>query len=325
MSDTKLDLQIDLTELPADAWHAKHDSLGEEHGYYERLGPQETALFIDAGPRLLVTFETRDEIAKLPGALPRGFDMVTRHGWSLLALISDDDGWFRAPQVWRYFDRLIDEGFLEDFDRVMFFGHHAGGHAAASYSVAAPGARVLVLRPVATLDPAIASWDRRYMAQRRLDFSSRYGYAPDMVEAARRAFVIHDPLQATDAVHASLFARPNVTRLRCPHAGARVEKLFDMMQITAPLIEAVMDDRLDTRGFAKLWRARRDNLPYLRSLLKRLEAGNRDLLAARLCRFGLGSADAPFFARKLEELRARGVRLPGADAEAAAGTVPRAG
>ncbi|SDE94811.1 hypothetical protein [Limimaricola pyoseonensis] len=304
MTHSAPDLEIDLTGLSDREWQTRIEAIGEEHGYCEPLGEADMALFVDAGPRLLVTFETRDAIARRPDGAPRGFDLVRRNGWSLLALISDDEGWFRTPQVWGYVDRLVDDGFFEDFERVLFFGHHAGGYAAAAYSVAAPGARVLALRPVATLDPAVAGWDRRHLAQRRLDFTSRYGYAPDMVEAAHEVHVLHDPLHPADAIHAALFRRPNVTPLRAAHAGSRLEMILEAEGLVAPLIEAAMEDRLDVESFARLWRARRASPHYLRLMLRRLEEAGRPGLLARLCRHGLTTPDAALFARKLAVLQA---------------------
>ena len=58
---------------------------------------------------------------------------------------------------------------------------------------------------------------------RRLDFTSRYGYAPDMLDAAGKAFVLYDPMDRLDAMHAALFARPNVTLLRLRHMGAALQ------------------------------------------------------------------------------------------------------
>jgi hypothetical protein len=59
--------------------------------------------------------------------------------------------------------------------------------------VAAPGARVLAFRPLATLDPAVAGWDDRFPQARRRDWTSRYGFAPAMLDAAAGAAILHDP------------------------------------------------------------------------------------------------------------------------------------
>jgi hypothetical protein len=45
---------------------------------------------------------------------------------------------------------------------------------------------------------------------RRTDFTGRYGYAPDMLDAAEQAYVIYDPYERLDAAYAAMFTRSNV-------------------------------------------------------------------------------------------------------------------
>ncbi|MFN6978284.1 MAG: phosphoadenosine phosphosulfate reductase, partial [Gemmobacter sp.] len=176
------------------SWLACLDAIAEDAGYLEALGPRHWAFFHDDSPTLLVTFETVDAIrGGSPGQMPLGWDIARANGWSHLCLIADGATWWRDRRVWGFFDRLVDDAFFEDFDRVCFYGAGAGGYAAAAYSVAAPGATVLALRPRATLDPGVAGWDPRDRTARRLDFTSRYGFAPDMTEGAGKVFVLADP------------------------------------------------------------------------------------------------------------------------------------
>jgi hypothetical protein len=293
------DLSRDLSSLSRDDWFRALDALGEDHGYLEPLGTDHAALFIDAGPRLLVAFELRSAAQVRPRGAPLGFELVARNGWSLLTILAEDQTWFRSPRLYGFIDRLIDDGFFEDFDKVLFFGSHEGGYAAGAFAVAAPGATVLMVRPVATLDPAQAGWDRRYPKARRADFTSRFGYAPDMIDAVERAFVCVDPLMQVDAIHAALFRRPNMTVLPCRHARPRVEVALEATGCLVPMIEQAMEGTLTRASFARLWRARRSNPVYLRTLLKRLDADGRTGLAARVCRFGKTTADAAFFEARL--------------------------
>lgn len=280
------DLAISLADLEPSEWLASLDVIGERHGSFHRLGPSHHAVFIDAGRSLLVTFETQDAARRNPGAVPRGFTFAARNGWSLMAFLSDGETWFRDPALWGTFDRLIHDGFFEDFDRVLFLGEGSSGYAACAYSVAAPGARVLALRPQATLDPRVVGWDTRYPEARHRDFTSRFGFAPDMLEGASQAHVLYDPMHGPDAMHAALYRRPNVALLPCPHSGTRLQVLLDQMQIGRPLVEAAMDGRLDRLAFARLWRARRESPAYLRSLLDTLEQSGRPRLAAAILRRG---------------------------------------
>ncbi|PYE85851.1 hypothetical protein [Pseudoroseicyclus aestuarii] len=292
----------DLSELSVQDWLQRLDDLGEAHGYLEPVGAEDTALLLDAGKTLLVTFETRAGIRAQGGARPRGFELVNRNGWSLLALISEGDGWFRSRAVWGYFDRLIDDGFFEDFDRVLFYGHHVQAYAAAAFSVAAPGARALLLRPLATLEPSVAGWDHRYEDKRRHDFTSRYGFAPDMIEALRQAYVVVDPTCREDDIHAALFRRPNLLRLPARYMGPEMEAGFDRIDMTVPLIEAAMEGSLSRRSFGHMWRARRRLPGYLRRLVDAAETRGHPALAARAARYGLQTEDAAQFRARLAAL-----------------------
>ncbi|GGL67250.1 hypothetical protein GCM10011392_22210 [Wenxinia marina] len=302
MLDDGPTLEVDLRGLSPDEWRARLDAIGDEHGYFLPIGADHSALFIDAGPKLLVTFEEASAIRRAPGARPRGFEMAAREGWSLLAFIADGPTWFRSDAMTWFVDRQVDDGFFEDFDSVLFHGSGMGGYAAGAYSVAAPGCRVLLHRPVATLEPAVAGWDRRDLGARRLDFTTRYGFAPEMVDAALAAWVVHDPLHAPDAMHAALFRRPNVTLLRAPLAGARLEQMLELMDATPRLLSAAMDGTLDRAEWGRIWRGRREIVPYARLLLRRAEGAGREDLSRRICRYGLQTSDAALYAPRAREL-----------------------
>jgi hypothetical protein len=231
--------------------------------------------------------------------------MVRNHDWSHLCLASDGDTWFRAEEVYAYFDRLIDDGFFDEFDQVLFYGAGPCAYAAAAYSVASPGAAVVAIQPQATLNPRITDWDDRFTDMRILDFTSRYGYAPDMLDAAERVFVLYDPREKLDAMHAALFTRANVTKLRMPFMGDALQT--DLLEIDQldPLLQAAADGTLDASRFAALFRARRDYLPYLRNLSQAVNAQGRERLLEAVCANVSARMSAPRFARRLERIRAR--------------------
>lgn len=277
--------ETSLADLSSRAWLRAVSDIVEQDGYFEQLGRKHFAAFIEKGNTLLVTFESIQGINALSEtAQPLGWDMVRAAGWSHLCLGCDGDTWFREGRVYGYFDRLIDEGFFDEFDRVLFYGAGPCGYAAAAYSVAAPGARVLAIQPQATLDARLTEWDTRFVDMRRTDFTSRYGYAPDMLDAADHCFVLYDPREHLDAMHAALFTRPNVTKLRMRHMGDALQTdLLDMEQ-WIPLLKAAAECRLTESFFATLYRARRDYRPYLRNLLGTLEREGRITLVLALCR-----------------------------------------
>lgn len=304
--DHRIDIDSGLSGLEGDAWFSQLEEVAEDLGYLENLGKQ-CAAFIDAGPKLLVTFENADSIsARDKTAEPVGFQYVREEGWSHLGIYSQAESWCREERVYRYFDRLIDDGFFEDFEDVLFYGANSGGYAAAAFSVAAPGCRVLAIRPQATLDPQIAGFDQRYRHQRIKDFSSRYGYAPDMIDAAQHAYVAFDPSQVMDAVHSALFTRPNMTALRCHGFGNKLERALEGVGILDEMILDAMSGQLTKQRFAKYYRARRDYAPYLRTLHTQTIRRDRKNLAVNVCAHALRHGHTRFFTDEFETLTQEG-------------------
>ncbi|MFN3724073.1 MAG: phosphoadenosine phosphosulfate reductase [Paracoccaceae bacterium] len=285
-------------------WLALLDQIGEDAGYFEPLGARHWAFFVDEAPTLLVTFEQADEIRARPGQMPLGHDIAKEKGWSHLCLIAEGDTYYRDHRVYGYFDRLVDDAFFEDFDAVVFMGSGVQGYAAAAFSVAAPGAAVIAISPRATLSTEWAGWDKRAKPARRLDFTSRYGFAPDMVDGAGRVFILHDPDVSEDAMHAALFRGDHITHLRCPRLTGRVEWALMHMQIITPLAQAAIDGTLTRQSFAQLWRGRRNFGPYLRVLLTQAQAGGRLQLEKMICQNVTSRLNAPRFRKRLADILA---------------------
>lgn len=260
-----------------DNWATQMEALTDEQGYFQPIGDKHFALFIDESPSLLVCFETLENVLGRGDQMPLGYDLAKSQGWSMLTIVADGETWFRDPAVYSFFDRQVDDAFFEDFDNVLFFGEGMGGYAACAFAVNAPGTQVLALNPRATLDPDVVGWDQRNRSKRRLDFHSRFGYAPDMLDGARQAIVIHDTQIPAEAMHSTLFRAPHVLRLSADYIGEDLASAFSQMNILSPMIEAAMACKLDAVFFAKIFRKRRDFAPYLTALLRKADSqGNLD-------------------------------------------------
>lgn len=309
MTDETPTIETSLLDLPRRDWLKAVEQIVEEDGYVETLGRRHHAIFVEKGDTLLVTFETLQGIHALSDmGQPLGWDMLRGHGWSNLCLTSHGDTWFRDKAVYGYFDRLIDDGFFDEFETVVFYGAGPCAYAAAAYSVASPGARVLAIQPQATLDPRMTEWDDRFTDMRMQDFTTRYGYAPEMLDAAEQGFVIYDPREKLDAMHAALFTRPNVEKFRMRFMGDALQTDLLEMGTWAPLLQAVATDQLTPQLFAKLYRVRRDYRPYLRNLLDQFESEGRAGLVEALCSNVSNRMRAPRFSKTLRRAqRARTV------------------
>lgn len=303
MQDLLNSMDLSLAGLEQKEWKSQLVALVQEHGEYWVLGKRHFATLVRERPVLLVTFETVHGIRSLSeNAHPFGFEMVRAQGWSHLCIVSDGDTWFRDPAIYEFFDDLTDDGFFEEFDRVIFYGAGPCGYAAAAFSVAAPGSVVVAVQPQATLDPRITEWDPRFTDQRHLCFTDRYGFAPDMIEAAEQAFILYDPREEFDAMHAALFRRPNVTRFRMRSMGDALQTRLIEMGILYRIVLLAGRGKLTETAFYRLYRARRGNIPYLRGLMARLDAQERPVLNVRLCRHVTSHMNAPRFRRRLVAL-----------------------
>lgn len=286
-------------------WRANLAREAEDSGFFETTpsGKHHVAHVL-RGETLIVTFETIAEIEKRADQRPFASALIERRDYSLLSVLAEGATWWRDPGLFDLFDGLSDDGFFDDFDTIAFVGSGMGGYGAAVFSVAAPGAVVLLAHPYATLDRARTPWELRHRGARRLDFTGRYAFGPDLVEAAERVFVIFDPEEPLDAMHATLFSAPHVTQLRARHGGPDVWAMLTRLGAVNRLIAGAVEGTLTPLRFAQLFRNRRTDGAFLRRLLGKVERRDNPWLVAALCRWVLSRMKAPAFARRLLEAEA---------------------
>ena len=289
---------------PIDAWRRRAERDCPD-AVAVRLDDRHLAVLRVRKPRMLVTFDRieRASAAQWTGGL--GAETAARLGWTHLQILSDGETWFRGAAVRDYVEELAQDETFDRFDNIVFAGAFDGAHAAAAFSVAAPGARVLLIRPVATANPLLAGWDPRLRHLRRTDFAAHYGHAPSLAEAAEEVVMIYDPGEPLDHMHAALMHGPNALHLHTRHLGSQVSEALAEMEALDPILAAMLTGSLDREVFGEIWRARRDHLPYLRHLMRIL--GNRDriLLQGYLAANAARRLDAPDFARIYRKIAAR--------------------
>lgn len=296
----------DPADMSFDQWRAHLHALGADEGFYEELGTQHTALYLERGRTLIVTFENLDHVYERGvGRLPWGHAYVRDRDYSMLGLMAHDWTWYRDDAVFDFFDNLRDTGFFSRFERVVFYGASMGAYAAAAFCSACPGADVIAISPQATLDRDIASWETRYRKGWVRDWTGRYAYGPDELRAARRFYMFWDPHAQLDAMHASLYRGDNVARFRCRFMGHRIASLWQNLGILRPIIDGCIDGTLDRARFHALIAARKDSGRYQRELLGQVKARGKPRLAAALCEYVLDKRRAPHFRAELKAARAQ--------------------
>ena len=287
-------------------WRANLREIGAKEGFYEELGPEHTALFVERGKTLIVTFENLDHVYdRAADRMPWGYGFVESRGWSMLGMMAHDWTWYRDAAVWDFFDRLRDEGFFAQFDKVVFYGASMGAYAASVFSAAAPGATVVLISPQATLDREVAPWEERYRKAWRRDYTTRYGYGPEMVAAAGDVHLFYDPRNTMDSMHAALFRGGNVTKYRCRFMGHRIASLWIQLGLLKPIVEACVEGGLTPGLFYHWMRARRENGRFQKELLNTLEKEDRPRLLIRYCEAVLARRRAPHFRNAMKTAQAR--------------------
>lgn len=293
----------DLSELNRAEWADALRRYSEESGDYIELDSDHHVIQVGNGDRLLVTFESAHDVRNSADlALPFGLTVAQSLDASVMIFLCQRPTWFRAQPVYDFFDTLTDEGVFDDFDHVLFYGAGLCGYAAAAFSVAAPGSDVFVISPHATLDPRMTEWDPRFTAMRKRSFTDRYGYAPDMVEAARHTLLLYNPDDDLDAMHSALFSGPHVTRFRCRYLDNDIVSPLEEMRILRDVIGLGLSKDLSLKTFAELYRRRRDYGPYLRKLLIEVEDMDRPKLTTWLAESVLARRNMPRMRRALKRI-----------------------
>ena len=288
-------------------------------GYLRQVGDDHLALHRPGGARggdtLLVTFEALDTTRARDGGLPFSTGLASKRGWATLDIMAEGRTWFRDRALYDFFDGLTDDGFFDDFDSVVFAGGAMGAYGAAAFSVACPGATVFLMQPYATLDRDVAPWERRFRAAWSLEFGPRYGNAARMTDAANRVYVVTDPWESADAIHASLFQGDHVVRLPAPHAGTDIQARLETISILDRLLAGAESGSLGPQRFAQLWRARRRDADWLSGLMRKVDRTDRPWLQALVAGHILRRTNHPAARRRLNaalsRLAAEGRKAPG--------------
>lgn len=280
--------------------------IGRHHGFFRPVGKMHDALFVDEGERLLVTFDLRARVLeKNLDGLPLGFDLVRNGDWSCLSILGERDSWFRDKALFRLFDYLIDDGFFDRFELVVFAGMGpVCGYGALAYSVAAPGAHTLALNPVASLAPDAAPFESRFSTAQSLDFRGRYGYAPQMIEAAASVSLLIDGSNPLHLAHAELFQGTHVRRHDLRWGAFSAAAILTSGDTWPALIEAAANGPIDAAQLEAILRpAQGSLLDHIGQVMRAAEESGQPDLALQAARQGQRIAPDGRFDAVIERLR----------------------
>ncbi len=279
----------------SEPWKKTLEKASGKDGFYQDIGDQHKAVFIKKGPILVVSFDNLDDVRQKSDRLPWGVEFITAKGWSTLGILAHGPTWYRDEGVFDFFENLAKDGFFEQFEKVVFYGTSMGGYAACAFSAVVPGATVIAVSPQATLDRENANWERRFKPAWGKDFTSRYGYAPDMVSTAKQVFLFYNPILPDDSMHAALFRGPQITKIKCRYMGHGVLSVWRDMGVLGKIITGCVEGTIDRVGIYKLLTARKQSAVYQKLLLNHLLENKRHKMIIAYCDLILAKQYRPHF------------------------------
>jgi hypothetical protein len=240
-------------------------------GAYHDVGKHVVALIPQGSRRLVVTFDNLAAKREAADRLPWGHDYLAKTGWDVLGVLSKAPNWFREPSLYDLFDRFRDEGLFRGYDHVVTYGSSMGGFGACAFAAAAPGCTVLAFAPQRSLAPSLVPFELRYRYGRSLgDWTDpRYSDGLEGIRQAGQVYLVHDPRERLDAQHVAALRAPNVMALALPGTGHKIPPSLLKMGILKPFAEEALMGKLELRSFHKLYRQRRNSVPWVQALLTR--------------------------------------------------------
>lgn len=203
---------------------------------------------------------------------PWGYEIAERSEWSGLGVLCYKPNWFRIPELFDEMQRLRDNGFFDQFAKVVWAGTSMGAYAACAFSSLAPGSTVIAFSPQATLDPEIASWDKRYPTGSAADWTGPFANCAESLKSAGKAWVVYDPHVSEDNRHAEMLSGDSVTLLRARHASHFTAQYLAQVGILGKFVRNCVLDDMSEAQFYSLYRAGRSYRRYLTGFVNQISS-----------------------------------------------------
>ncbi|OUS33904.1 hypothetical protein A9Q94_17800 [Rhodobacterales bacterium 56_14_T64] len=235
--------------------------------------------------RLLVTFDNLSNVNDSSlDREPWAFKFAQDSNISHLGVMAHVADWYRCPDLINRMQALADDGFFEDYERVVFAGVSMGGFAAISFGSMVPSAHVVAINPQSTLDPDLVPWETRYQNGQRQDWTLPLSDAAALTTDLERLNIFYDPYHKLDQQHVDRFSGDNIRIFNCRYSNHKTAVFLRKIDALKPIMHHAIFDELTAVDFYKLYRARR-NLPWFRgSLTSYFSDLGRDEMAERVAK-----------------------------------------
>ncbi|SHI59179.1 Glycosyl transferase family 2 [Shimia gijangensis] len=217
--------------------------------------------------RLLVTFDNLSNvgdtsIAREPWAFKFARDINVSH----LGIMANVGDWYRDPDLIDRMQTLVDDGFFDGYDRVIFAGVSMGGFAAITFGSLVKSAHVVAINPQSTLDTNLVPWETRYSKGRRQDWTLPRSDAASDTSDLERLNIFYDPYHELDSKHVARFSGDNIRVFNCRYSNHKTAVFLRKIDALKPIMKHAVFDELTKTEFYNLYRERQ-KLPWFRGAL----------------------------------------------------------
>lgn len=232
---------------------------GQGEGFLQR-GLRHSLLFVRRPvKRLLVTFDNLSNVGDTsPEREPWAFKFAQDRSISHLGVLAHGASWFRDPDLIAQFEKLKNEGFFDDYERVIFAGVSMGGFASIAFGSLVPGAHVVSINPQSTLDEGLVPWETRYEGGRRQDWTLPLSDAAELTGNLGKVQIFYDPYHELDRKHVARFSGDNIHVFHCRYSNHKTAVFMRKIGILKPVMEKAVFEDLNALEFYRLYRARRE-------------------------------------------------------------------
>jgi len=272
----------ELPDIAQPLWFSELAPGGNGEGFFEKTARHSLMFVRRARPVLFVSFDNLSNVndngpERGPWAYKFARDLSVSH----LGVMAHGKMWYRDADLIARMQRLADDGFFAQFERVVFSGSSMGAFAALVFSSLSPGAHVLAFNPQSTLDADLVPWEERYWIGRRQDWTLPLSDAKDTLSQAARVHVFYDPYFEPDRRHFERIDGPNVTGYKCWFSNHKSAVFLRKIDALKPIMTAGLLDELAPDQFYRLYRKRRELRWYAGALAGHFSDRSRDAMAKR--------------------------------------------
>ncbi len=265
----------DHNKIPS--WYREIFPAGPSNGWYYKFGDH-AASFVDRGKvQLVVSFDNLSDAGyPHPDIEPWAEKFVRDNGWSHVGVYARGPSWYRDDALAAFLEKLRDDGFFAQFDKVALIGTSMGGFAALTFSCLSPGATVVALSPQSTLDLTRVPWEKRFVKAQSRNWQMAYSDAAEQIADLDRAYVLYDPFFEPDKMQVMRLPQEKIVHLKGFGFGHKTAVVLRRMEQLKHVMQAGIDGTLTTTEFQSLARARKDIYLYRLSMEAHLSARGQD-------------------------------------------------